>query len=290
MNDDRVLLSPASGDSRWVSRHALLAFFVSAFALSWWPLVLDIGGLVGEGIFPFGPTLAAILITGLTLGRTGMKALFSRLVRWRVEGRWYAVAFLLPVGLAAAAASLNVLLGASGPTAGELAGILTLPFVYVFRLVVGGALGEELGWRGFALPRMQAKRSALTASLMLGGIWASWHLPFYLSGAQTLAEFAPTFVVTFIATILITWLFNNTNGSVLLITLFHASNGTILAGFLSPMFSGTDAVVFGWLIAGMWLLAAIIVIIRYGPRDLSRKPLPIASPPGQEKAHDIPRS
>ena len=284
--DDRVLVSPASGDNRWLSRHALLAFFVSAFALSWWPLAFDLGGLVGEGIFPYGPTLAAILITGLTLGRTGMKALLSRQVRWRVGGRWYAVAFLLPVGLAAAAASLNVLLGASAPTSGELAGVLTLPLVYVVRLVVGGALGEELGWRGFALPRMQAKWSALTASLILGGIWASWHLPFYLSGAQTLSEFAPTFVVTFIATIPITWLFNNTNGSVLLTTLFHASNGTILAGFLSPMFSGTDAVMFGWLIAGMWLLATIIIILRSGPRDLSPKPLPIASTHDRTKADD----
>ena len=116
--------------------------------------------------------------------------------------------------------------------------MLTLPLVYPIRLVVGGVLGEELGWRGFALPRMQTKRSALVASLILGGIWASWHLPFYLSGAQTLSEFAPTFVVTFIATIPITWLFNNTNGSVLLTTLLHASNGTILGGSSLPCSPG----------------------------------------------------
>ena len=215
-----------------------------------------------------------------------MTALGLRLVLWGVGGRCFAGVFLTRFGLAAAAAWLYNLLVASAPTSGELAGVLTLPLVYVVRLVVGGALGEELGWRGFALPRMQAKWSALTASLILGGIWASWHLPFYLSGAQTLSEFAPTFVVTFIATIPITWLFNNTNGSVLLTTLFHASNGTILAGFLSPMFSGTDAVMFGWLIAGMWLLATIIIILRSGPRDLSPKPLPIASTTTGTKAHD----
>ena len=190
------------------------------------------------------------------------------------------------MGVAALGGSPKILVGAATPTSRERAAALTLPLIYVVRLVVGGALGEELGWRGFALPRMQAKRSALTASLILGGIWAPWHLPFYLSGAQTLSEFAPTFVVTFIATIPITWLFNNTNGSVLLTTLFHASNGTILAGFLSPMFSGTDAVMFGWLIAGMWLLATIIIILRSGPRDLSPKPLPIASTTTGTKAHD----
>src|SRR5215213_5915444 len=82
-------------------------------------------------------------------------------------------------------------------------------------LVRGGPLGEELGWRGYALPRLQVGRSALSASLILGVIWATWHLPFYISGAATLAEFAPTSVTTFAATIVITWLFNNTNGSVL---------------------------------------------------------------------------
>jgi membrane protease YdiL (CAAX protease family) len=156
--------------------------------------------------------------------------------------------------------------------------VLTLPLIYVVRLVVGGALGEELGWRGFALPRMQAKRSALTVSLILGGIWASWHLPFYLSGAQTLSEFAlhrdhPDHMAVQ----------QHQWECPAITTLFHASNGTILAGLLSPIFSGTDAVLFGWRIAGMWLLATIIIILRYGPRNLSPKPLPIASTPRQDK-------
>jgi len=99
-----------------VRRHPLISFFVVAYALSWWPLVVKIGGPVAEGIFPFGPMLAAIVLTALTLGWIGTKALLARQVRWRVGVRWYAVALLLPAVLAVAAVSLNVMLGAPAPT------------------------------------------------------------------------------------------------------------------------------------------------------------------------------
>jgi len=177
----------------------------------------------------------------------------------------------MPAVLAVAAVSLNVMLGAPAPTEAVLAGVVALPMVFVFRLVFSGPLGEELGWRGYALPRLQVGRSALSASLILGVIWATWHLPFYLSGASSLAAFASTWISTFAATIVITWLFNNTNGSVLLTMLLHASNGTMLGGFFFKMFSGAEALTLGWLVAGVWCVAAIVVVIVAGPEHLSRK-------------------
>ena len=255
-----------------IRRYPLISFFVLAYALSWWPLVVNIGGPIAEGIFPFGPMLAAIVLTALTLGWTGTKALLSRQVRWRLGLRWYAVALLLPAVLAVTAVSLTVLLGAPAPTGAVLAGAaVVLPMTFVFRLVLAGPLGEELGWRGYALPRLQVGRSALSASLILGVIWATWHLPFYLSGASSLAAFASTWISTFAATIVITWLFNNTNGSVLLTMLLHASNGTMLGGFFFKMFSGAEALTLGWLVAGVWCVAAIVVVIVAGPEHLSRK-------------------
>jgi len=272
-----------------IRRYPLITFFVLAYALSWWPLVVKIGGPVAEGIFPFGPMLAAIVLTALTLGWIGTKALLARQVRWRVGVRWYAVALLLPAVLAVAAVSLNVMLGAPAPTEAVLAGVVALPMVFVFRLVFSGPLGEELGWRGYALPRLQVGRSALSASLILGVIWATWHLPFYLSGAVTLVEFASTWVSTFAATIVITWLFNNTNGSVLLTMLLHASNGTMLGGFFFKMFSAADALTLGWLVAGVWCVAAIVVVIVAGPEHLSRKHRKQEEPAQPEVATAAPR-
>jgi membrane protease YdiL (CAAX protease family) len=110
--------------------------------------------------------------------------LLRRMVRWRVPLRWYAVALLLPVGLTAAAASLNVLLGAQTPSAIELGGWTDLFSTFALILLVLGIGGawEEPGWRGYALTRLQTGRSALFASLILGVLIAGWHLPLWWSG------------------------------------------------------------------------------------------------------------
>ena len=138
----------------FVKRHPLVVFFVLAYALTW-PMIplVRVSPLFGLPAL-FGPALAAIIVITVVDGRAGLRDLLGRMVRWRVGARWYAVALGLPMVLALTAAGLNLLLGAQ--TSVNFGGLSVLNFV-VFVLIVG----EELGWRGYALPRLLAERSPL---------------------------------------------------------------------------------------------------------------------------------
>jgi membrane protease YdiL (CAAX protease family) len=136
-------------------------------------------------------------------------------------------------------------------------------------VVRGSARGawEEPGFRGYALPRLQIGRSALFAGLTLGVVWALWHLPFFITGVDHWNE-----IVQLIAwTVVFTWLFNNTQGSVLLAMLMHAMSNTVSGSFFSQMFSGADSVNQAWLRGALWCVVAIVLVVVYGPKHLSRK-------------------
>jgi uncharacterized protein len=141
-------------------RHQLITFFVLAYALSWWPWPLFGTFLGGQPIVAIGPFLAAIIVTALIAGTAGLKALLSRMVRWRMGLEWYAAALGIPVAVYAFAASLNLVFGASASTEQQVAGWYLIFPTFAFSLLfpLGGAFGEELGWRGFALPRVQERR------------------------------------------------------------------------------------------------------------------------------------
>ena len=234
----------------FVKRHPLIAFFVLAYALTW-PLIplVSVSPLWG---FPalFGPATAAIIVAAVADGRTGLKDLLGRVVRWRVGARWYAVALGLPVILALAAAGLHLALGARSSI--EFGGLSVLNFV-VFVLIVG----EELGWRGYALPRLLARRSALAASLILGVLWGLWHLPtFFVPGApQHGLPITAFLLLTMAYSVLFTWIYLHTGGSVLIATLFHGainlSQGLLLGGL--------DPARTYWLLAAVYGLAALVL-------------------------------
>lgn len=221
----------------WLRQHRLLAFFVLAYLISWlsWPLYA--AGLMPRMEFlPVGPLAAAIIVIALTEGRRGFRVWGSRLVRWRVGWVWYAVALLLPAFLALATGFANMALGAPAAGLSEVtwSGLLT---VFAVRLVnpMDGPLGEEPGFRGYAVPRLQASRSPLLAAAVLGVLVAFWHLPLVLFGGVSLIGLPTTFAITF----LYVWLFNRTGGSVLLTLLFHNSQGTFTVGSFG--FTGADA-------------------------------------------------
>jgi uncharacterized protein len=183
-----------------VRKHPLIAFFVLAYLLTWWiyPL-LRFSPLLGiPGLF--GPALAAIIMAAVTGGKSGVKALLSRVVLWRVGVRWYVIALGLPTVLALAAAGLHYLVGGSKLV--QMGAVSALDFV-VFVLVVG----EELGWRGYALPLLLESRSAVTASLILGVLWGLWHLPtFLVPGTPQYGLPLPAFLLLTIEySILMTW-------------------------------------------------------------------------------------
>jgi membrane protease YdiL (CAAX protease family) len=254
-----------------VRRHPLITFFVLAYALAWWLWILYAFGITFLGpILALGPFLAAIIVTAITRGTAGLKALLSRMVRWRVGLGWYAAALLLPVGVYVVAVSLNILLGASASTAEQFGSwYLIFPlFAYSLLFPLSGAFGEELGWRGYALPRVQARLWALSAALIIGVIQTAWHLPLFMSDRSTSP--VPLIVGYMGLGILATWVFNNTRGSVLMTMLLHASFNTN-AGFFGEMFTGADLVRMSWLLAAGWCVAALVVVVVAGPKHLSRK-------------------
>src|SRR4028119_395994 len=245
----------------FVKRHPLVAFFVLAYALTG-PLIplVSVSPLWG---FPalFGPALAAIIVVAVADGGAGLRALLGRVARWRVGARWYAVALGLPAVLALAALGLHSVLGAQMSV--ELGGLSVLSFV-VFVLIVG----EELGWRGYALPRLLAGRSALSASLILGVLWGAWHLPtFFVPGApQYGLPFSAFVLLTVAYSVVFSWVYLHTRGSVLIATLLHGAINFSQGFFLG----GIDPAREYWLLAAVYGAAALAVAYVFGPK-LSRK-------------------
>ena len=246
-----------------VRRHPLVAFFVLAYAFTWWVYpFLRVSPLLG---FPglLGPALAAIVVVAVTDGKAGLKDLLGRLTRWRVGARWYAVALGLPAVLAATAAGISVLFGASGQfQVGRLSVLEPILFVLV--------VGEELGWRGYALPRLLATRSALSGSLVLGVIWGFWHLPtFFIPGTPQYGQpFAAYVLLTVAYSVVFTWLYLRTWGSVLIATLLHGAINLWQGIFLANV----DPDWTYWLLALVYGSTALVLVIATG-RNLSRHPL-----------------
>jgi uncharacterized protein len=251
-----------------VKRHPLVAFFVLAYAFSWWAWILYAFGAFPNPIAGFGPFLAALLVLALTEGRAGVIALLRRMIRWRVGVVWYAVALLLPAAVAALATLVNLGLGAEPPTAQAWGRWTSIFGTLAFLLVVPGAGGawEEPGWRGYAVPRMQSRWTALVSALVLGVLVAGWHLPLIVTGQVHVAD---VFSIMG-ATVVINWLFNHVRGSVLLIMLLHATNNAVSGSFFSPMFTGADSARQAWLLAATWCVVAIGVVLAGGSRDFSR--------------------
>ena len=263
-------------------RHPLGTFFGLTFALTWAAMVAWLRG-GGEDIpwFTFGPMVTALIVTALVGGKDGLKALLRRQVQWRVSIGWYAVAIGLPIALELVTVALNVALGAHAPAWEGMRPWPTILGMTALYMVFSGPLGEELGWRGFALPRLLERFAAhpygaLIASLILGVIHAAWHLPMFLVGEMDV----PSILGTIIGAVLVTWLVQHTQGSVLLAVLFHAANQNS-GRFLSPLFAGADVIQQHWLKLVVWAIAAIIIVVVAGPARLARQSAVPAGPIGE---------
>jgi membrane protease YdiL (CAAX protease family) len=246
-----------------VKRHPVIAYFVLAYVLTWWMFpLLQVSPLLGVfGLF--GPALAAIIMTSVMGGRCGVKTLLKRVVRWQVGARWYVVALGLPALLAFGVAGLAVLLDPLSSV--QVGALSTFDFV-IFVVVVG----EELGWRGFALPSLLHKRSAVAASLILGVLWSAWHLPtFLVPGTPQYGKSMIAFILMTTAfSVLLCWIYLHTAGSVLIATLAHGAINLFQGIFLG----GVDPAMRYWLLAGVYGVAALVIVLVFGP-SLSRTPL-----------------
>jgi membrane protease YdiL (CAAX protease family) len=163
---------------------------------------------------------------------------------------------------------LSILLG--GPAQTVDSTVIAVLGMFVFSIFPGSALGEELGWRGFALPHLQDGHSALAATLILGPLWGFWHLPLWLTGNEShpLPMF-PAFVLSAIAlSVLLTWIYNSTGGSLLLVVLLHATANLPITVLLTPL--GIDAIQPYWIFTALLIIAAAAVVGFAGAADLSR--------------------
>jgi membrane protease YdiL (CAAX protease family) len=259
---------PPRGRTTGESHHRLLAFFILAYAISWasWPFFAA-GLLPRMEFLPVGPLAAAVIVIALTEGRPGFRTWGRRLIRWRVGWVWYAVALLLPATLVLVTGIVTMALGAAAPGLERLTwgGLMT---VFAVRLVnpLDGALGEEPGFRGYALPLLQASRPPLLSASILGVLVTLWHLPLVLFGGLSAIGLPTTFAITF----LYVWLFNRTGGSVLLTFLFHNSQGTFTVGSFGFAAADAGRAELIYFLAVVLAVLATVVLDRQAWRKASR--------------------
>lgn len=231
---------------RALQKHPLFFFFLMAYALSWVlliPYVLSIWGTLPQAtsytvffvLKGFGPTVAGIVMTGVVAGKEGLLRLRQRIRQWRIGGLWYllillGIPALLLLGIVVQPGTLA---GFQGLTPALL---VSYPLTFVAIFFGGGPLGEEIGWRGFALPRLQPRYGPLWGTLLLGVLWTFWHLPDFLTPAQGggpgtgLATFLTNLSIFMLLVlslaIILTWIFNHTRGSIFAALLAHAGVNT----------------------------------------------------------------
>jgi membrane protease YdiL (CAAX protease family) len=257
MSVDNASIQSASSQRSVLARYPLVFYFLIAFSFSWLmflPGVLTYYGVlnISDSLVSvlgitglLGPILSGFVMTAVTEGRAGMRRWLRRIVLWRVGLRWYLFA-LIGLPLAMVLATIIVRPGAL-ESFQTLAPLSVLPYLGAFgvMVVIGGPLFEEPGWSGFALPRLQRVHSPLVGGLILGSLWALWHLPGFLIPSQELTDIPPRgtvldFVVFALALIglrlVMQWVFNSTKGSVLMAILIHASWNTFYSAALIQLF------------------------------------------------------
>ena len=245
----------------WLKRNDLAVFLFLAFALSWWPWPFSLMNPQSTRMIPWGPMFAAFITLGLTRGWTGLKRLLADMFRWQVSWRWYALAVLLPIGITLAAVYLNVALGGPAPSASLFAVnelLLLIPSLIITTLIAG-PFTEEPAWRGFFLPRLQEKYSPLVASLIIGVIWWSWHLPLMISDPTGQRPPLQFLALTMAFSILYTWIYNQAAKSLCLIALLHGVTNTF-AGFLFRHLFGETYSQLWWLYAGLWWVTTLVIL------------------------------
>jgi len=226
---------------------------------SWWLIPLGL-------LSPYGPTIAAFVITGITEGKPAMKALWKRFWNRSLSLKWlFIILLFFPTFRLVANLVSRILDGQAYPilTSPNQPWMFIIPLI--FNGLIHGGMSEEFGWRGYVLPRFQAKWNALISSLILGVIWGAWHLPLFLAGVGTANSVVELLSWQALVAIFFTWVFNNTNGSILAVAIFHAmvnTSGDILwCCGPSP-----------WHLYGVYLLAGILIVIIFGQKNLMRGP------------------
>ena len=258
-----------------MSKHPVAWFYILAFVISWLGWIPVAAG--ARGIAPFdnpyfqfllilpaiGPALAAIIAARIVHGKAGIRDLLRPLFQWRVGAIWYILAVISPVVLLMAGKVLTGLLGFVVTQAQPQGNILPV-VMGAFVMSLFSNPWEEIGWRGFALPRLQKRYNALFATLIVGVLWGLWHLPLFFWIGNPMSDYP--FVLWFISVVagafLYTWLYNSAKGSILIVTLFHVALNTF-----GVVVSGVSLVA----LAILYCAVAIILIAVFGRANLSHR-------------------
>jgi CAAX protease family protein len=279
-----------SGGFLQLQRHPVLTYFVLVFALSWGAMLLLTGGLgpIGSSdprfLFialtaPVAPAIVGLLLTGLVAGRAGYRHLLARLLSWRVGVGWYAVA-LLTAPLLTVTVALFLALAVRSTE--FLPAILTKPDPLGLLLpgMVGGLIAgfcEELGWTGFAIPRLRLRYGVFATGLLVGVVWGAWHFPLFREGASFSAALPVILLLVQLFAwlpayrVLMVWVYDRT-GSLLVTILMHASLiATQLIALPALTGEGSSLVwILTWAVA-LWVAVAVIAVANRG--QLTRQPL-----------------
>lgn len=236
---------------QFLNRHGLILFFPLTYALSWWTAPLMNGGL-----FPQGPALAAIVLVALAMGRVGLREYWKRVTQWRA-GWWYLIAPLIVIGYTGIAFFISLISGAE---------LVKMPHwlstgVFIQLLLFGGQW-EELGWTGYALPKLRERfanhpNGPLLGTLVLAVFRMIWHLPLFLYGKIYWFDMV---VLSFAFQIIIAWVYDRSERSVPAVMALHFMSN-IMGAILSPVFVGADRMLYSVLFISLASLFAVILIV-----------------------------
>ena len=258
----------------FVKRHQLISMYIILFALAWSVMIPQ--ALYSQGILSaplpvfveiltgWAPAIAAIVITAIISGRQGMREFFKRFLIWRVGAQWYLVAFLLLALLILGGISLHVLFGGAVPAMPAAgAPLWKIAFAFLLFIVLGALINtEEIAWRGFALPRLQARYNVLVACVLLAIPEVALHLPLFWVKENPFYQTVGLFWFSAFSVALVfiyAYLFNKTKGSLLLVTILHASQNA-WANLLSDNTAGP----FYFTVALVWMIAIALIFLTKG--------------------------
>ena len=264
--------------SAFVKNHPAISLLVLAMIFGFAPALAVAIGLLPPTWIQLGAlssSLAAVVLVGIEGRKGGLRELLSRALIWRVGIQWWAIALFFIVVPSVASLYLYHLLGGPDVNWSSLKPLYTLVPDFIF-LTIAAGIGEEFGWRGFLLPRLQSRNNALVSGLIVGVAWATWHIPlFFIEGTSQYEQGMQSGLLPVILgysafvianSVQFTWLFNNTRGSVLLAAVFHGASNT-WAGYL-----GMGNSPFGGILTLMALsvLITVVIVVMAGATNLSR--------------------
>jgi membrane protease YdiL (CAAX protease family) len=252
--------------SSFIKHYALAIFCGLTFLLTFTVTFLPVPDELVPVVIVFIPAFMAIGLTALSEGKTGVRSLLAKLAQWRINLKWVLIALALALVIRLTMSIIALGLGIistiqfrpGGPTSYILLGLIFFVF----------AVPEELGWRGYALQKLLKQRTPLESSLIVGVLWGSLHLALLLPGMMNEgAAPLPTLLGLVGGSVLFTWLFVNSDGNILLTMLFHAAQS-----FFVIVNEGIGLNEQAWLMAGVYVVAALLLVMVVGP-NLERRPI-----------------